>query len=365
VVAVATVGVLVVAAVIASVIGVPYYAITPGSGIPVSSLISVPKKVAHSHLGDLFLTDVDVVSLDALSYLYYRFDSNDQVVSSSALVGSATSSQYNEQGVVDMYDAREAATVVALRQLGYKTRAVASGVTVYQPEAGALAAKGLRVGDVIVGIDGKSVRLITGLVSAIGRYRPGASVTLSLDHILSSTHRTVKVTLGEVRIQGTGSAAEEVCADPGTDSHLQPLLVHNKTTACLAIDATQDYATVDLPFPVSISADGIVGPSAGLAFTLGLIEKLDTQDLAAGLKIAATGTMSVTGLVGDVGGVAQKTIAVREAGAAVFFVPPQEYKTALAHAGPTLKIIEVSSITQAIQDLEGLGGRLTPTSSSS
>jgi PDZ domain-containing protein len=144
----------------------------------------------------------------------------------------------------------------------------------------------------------------------------------------------------------------------GKKTTLPSLQVGGHAAGCLGFQPDQLYATKGAPFPVTIDSDGIVGPSAGLAFTLGLIEKLDTADLTAGHKIAATGTMSVDGMVGDVGGVAQKTVAVRNAGATVFFVPPQEYKVALAHAGSSLHVYAVTSARQAVADLEKLGGRL-------
>lgn len=357
-----TLGTVIVAAIVAAFVTVPYYAITPGSGLDVSKLIKVPKQVGHDHLGSVLLSDVELVPLHALSYLYYGFDANAQVVSSSALVGTASSAQYERQGVVDMYNARQAATVVALHQLGYDTRAVPDGIIVYQPVAGSAGSQGLDVGDVIVSVDGHAVRTIAGLSARLGQYRPGAAVVLGLRGLLAAPRRAVRLRLGEVRVEGTGASATEVCAAPGTDTSLQPLEVHGAPGACLGISAEQAYETAGLPFKVAISSGGIVGPSAGLAFTLGLIEKLDTQDLTAGLKVAATGTMSVTGQVGDVGGVAQKTIAVRAAGASLFFVPPDELRTAEAHAGPALKVLAVSTIGQAVADLEQLGGRLTPPS---
>ena len=70
--------------------------------------------------------------------------------------------------------------------------------------------------------------------------------------------------------------------------------------------------------------------------------------------------MSIDGTVGDVGGVAQKTVAVRVAGASVFLVPPQEYAVAKAHAGSHLKVYSVSTIEQAIHILESLGGHIAP-----
>jgi PDZ domain-containing protein len=92
--------------------------------------------------------------------------------------------------------------------------------------------------------------------------------------------------------------------------------------------------------------------------------ELDPANLTGGLKVAATGTMSIDGTVGDVGGVAQKTVAVRGAGANVFLVPPQEYAVAKAHAGPHLKVYAVSTIGEAVHILESLGGRVSQTTTS-
>jgi len=361
-IAMSFVALLILAAGVASVIDVPYYAITPGAGIPVSGLVTVPRRLAHSHLGSVLLTDVEVVPLRALSYIYYELDSNAQVVPAAALVGTASGAQYQAQGSVDMWNAREAAIVVALRQLGYHTRAVPSGVIVYQPEPGSAASRGLGVGDVITSVDSGRVRTLAALVAALGAHGPGSTVELGVRPLTGRAVHRVRVRLGEIRVDGSGPDAPETCAAARTDTQLPPLEVHGVPAACLGIAAEQAYTAVGVPFPVSISADGIDGPSAGLAFTLGLIEKLDHEDLVAGLKVAATGTMSVTGQVGDVGGVAQKTIAVRDAGASLFFVPPSELQTAEAHAGPTLKVLAVASIGQAVADLEELGGRLSPPS---
>ena len=99
-------------------------------------------------------------------------------------------------------------------------------------------------------------------------------------------------------------------------------------TACIGVlDAEPSYHVV-LPFQVNLNSEGIVGPSAGLAFTLGLMQKLDSGNLTGGLKVAATGTMSVTGQIGAIGGIQQKTIAVRSSGASIFLVPPDNYAIA-------------------------------------
>jgi PDZ domain-containing protein len=83
---------------------------------------------------------------------------------------------------------------------------------------------------------------------------------------------------------------------------------------------------------------------------------MSRQSISGNQPIAATGTIDVFGNVGDVGGVAEKTVAVQRAGAKYFFVPQVEVATAKAAAQPGLKIIGVTTLAQALHDLQALGG---------
>jgi PDZ domain-containing protein len=92
--------------------------------------------------------------------------------------------------------------------------------------------------------------------------------------------------------------------------------------------------------------------------TLGIIDKLSSGRLTGGRIVAATGTIDQYGNVGDVGGVAEKTIAVERAGATVFFVPSVELKTAESKATPQLHVYAVSTLNQVLRILERLGGHV-------
>lgn len=79
-----------------------------------------------------------------------------------------------------------------------------------------------------------------------------------------------------------------------------------------------DTRKVKLPFEVGINTDLIGGPSAGLAFTLALIDELTPGELTGGIKVAATGTIDGDETVGAIGALRQKTVAVKASGAKVF-----------------------------------------------
>jgi PDZ domain-containing protein len=119
--------------------------------------------------------------------------------------------------------------------------------------------------------------------------------------------------------------------------------------------------TYTFPFDVNFDVGAIGGPSAGLALTLGILDLLSNGDLTGGHSVAATGTIGLDGTVGDVGDVAQKTIAVRRAGAQVFFVPADQLKDTEGQAG-SMKVYPVKNLQQALDDLRDLGGHVpTPT----
>ena len=106
-----------------------------------------------------------------------------------------------------------------------------------------------------------------------------------------------------------------------------------------------DTATVQLPFQVDIDTGQIGGPSAGLAFTLTLIDELSKGDLTGGKDVAVTGEIELDGSVGPIGGLAQKVSAVRQAGVHHFLVPTAQGEQQIARAreigGDDVEIIPV------------------------
>lgn len=357
--------VIAVLALVASFVSIPYYAITPGSAQAVGPLIGVPRGRAHDHSGQVLLVDVELTPLRAIEWPYFALDSNAQIVGSTALLGTGVSAaQYEVEGELDMSNAQQAATVVALRRLGYKIAVSETGSIVYSLFPSSPASRALQVGEIITGVDGKPISNLVGLGNDLGHLRPGRSVTLQLLSWPKRREESATLRTSAWRLEGKGAQASLLCPRYGTDTKY-PLydVVTGKTgtsaTTCIGVSLEQSYHVSQLPFVVNLNNEGIIGPSAGLAFTLGLIQRLDPFNLTGGHKIAATGTMDIEGQVGDVGGVAQKTVAVRDSGAKVFFVPPQEYKVALAHAGGSLKVYAVSSVTQAIDILvKDYGGKV-------
>jgi PDZ domain-containing protein len=121
-----------------------------------------------------------------------------------------------------------------------------------------------------------------------------------------------------------------------------------------------DTRTVDLPFEVGIDTDQIGGPSAGLAFTLALLDELTPGDLMGGKRVVATGTINEDESVGAIGALQQKAVAVKAVGADVFIVPASQSDEDIAAArravGTKVTVIPVNNLEEALMALESLGG---------
>lgn len=349
--------VVIAAGLTASRISVNYYVLTPGDATPVARYIEVPPADNHPLTGTILLTDVFVTQLNALSYLRYKyFDSNSEVISSPELLGpTPNESQYLTQGYLQMTQAQSFATAAALRQLGYTVTATNAGALVYGIEPGSPAAKTLKVAQVITAVNATPTPTDCALVDSLRGVTPGTTLTLSVEQ--SSVNDVGDFVSGPV-VQthvtvGTPpkSLVETGCGPPF------------KATAYLGIDpqTQQDW---HFPVAVTVHTQDIGGPSAGLAMALGIIDKLSSGRLTGKRIIAATGTIDQNGNVGDVGGVAEKTVAVERAGATVFFVPSVELKTAESKASPSLHVYGVTNLDQVLGILRRLGGNVPRASTS-
>lgn len=122
-----------------------------------------------------------------------------------------------------------------------------------------------------------------------------------------------------------------------------------------ATTAALDYLGLgDKDIDVDLRLEDVGGPSAGLLFSLGIVDKLAAGDLTGGRVVAGTGTITTGGKVGAVGGVPLKTQAARRDGATVFLVPKAECSDAQAELPKGLRLIPVTTLKGAIDSLTAL-----------
>jgi Lon-like protease len=349
----AAVAMLLVAALVASRVTLNYFVLSPGDAEPVAPLITVPADRAHHVHGSVLLTDVYEAQVTALSYLPDRWSSDDQLIPTDELVPTGIPvSELTAQGFLEMVQAKDDAEVAALRRLGFAVPEHNAGVVVEGVTSGTPALAALQVADVLTGVDGRPTPTLCSFVAALGAMRPGEPTRLEVQENRFSASGTLlhgAVVTKTVRLikRPAGIPGGQGCTGYRSQGGFLGVVV-----------ATQQDFTY--PFPIRIDTADIGGPSAGLAMTLGLINTLSGGRLTGGRVVAATGTIDPRGDVGDVGGVAQKTIAVERAGASVFFVPDPELAVARAKATPGLRVYAVSSLSQALADLQRLGGHVPP-----
>jgi len=321
--------------IVASIVTIPYDELVPGQAVAVSSLITVPPGKGHRLHGQVLLTDVGLIqNLRLIALLPAWLNSDDTLVKTAELTGNLPQAEEDEQGAVDMAESQLTANAVALRQLGYRVPEHDAGATVYALEPGTPGYKVLTVGDVITSVDSTPTPNTTALVNAVRSHVSGQTVTLRVGSIAHPTPgHTVSLRLGSGHLNG-------------------------KPVPFVGIVSMGTQPVYNLPFNIKINSDQIGGPSAGLAWTLGIINSLSGGHLTGGRIVAASGTIDPSGAVGDVGGVAQKTVAVERAGATIFLVPVPEVAVARSKATANLKVYGVSSLAQAMRILRAQGGRL-------
>jgi len=320
---------------VASRIDLDYYAIQPGTAQSVQPFITVPPAKGHPVAHPVLLTDVEEARVTALSYLFFKLQSDTALYSVPSVTGGVSPAELDAQGNLQMAQAETAAKVASLRHLGYAVPATPVGAVIVGTFPGTPAYGVLNVGDVVTAVDGVPTTTAHALTTALAPYKSGQAVTFTVRRNGTAPPGPVTLTLRRTAVEVDG---ERVVVTVG----IEP----------------QDQVQYSYPFPISINVVNIGGPSAGLAMTLGVIDTLSGGHLTGGLKVAATGTMDASGNVGDVGGVAQKTVAVENAGASIFLVPPQEFGAAKSKDRPGLKVYAVSTLDQALRVLAANGGHV-------
>lgn len=315
---------------------VPYAELGPGptldtlgadqSGKEIVQLTGRPEDETDGHLN---LTTVSVRDrLDLLAAMRGWLDPERAVVPREEIFPPGqTEQQTDEKNTRDFVVSQNSAELAALAYLDL-TKVAVTSVESGSPSYGKLAAK-----DVITVVQGQRVGDIVDLGKVLRETRPGTTVTVAYE-------------------RGGRAGTTQVTTAEGTDES-------GGTRAVLGVGVTLQSTA---PFKVKIALDDrIGGPSAGLMFALGILEKVGPEDLTGGRFVAGTGQIDVSGRVGPIGGIALKLIAAREKGATVFLVPAGNCAEATRRPPAGLQLVKVESLGGAVDALEALDeGRPAP-----
>jgi PDZ domain-containing protein len=309
-------------------IQLPYYILSPGTTVAVNQFVKLPADREHPPEGKVMLTTVSLLQAHPSDMVWAWLTEGTQIEKKKAILGDSTPEQFNEMSAQQMDGSQMAAIYVAMQRAGYEATIRGDGALVRNVGDGLPASGKLKAGDVIIAIDGVTVNLASDVSVNVRKHAPGEVVTL------------------KVRDASGAERTEVITTAPLPD---------NERISYMGVNVETKNIRLDTPFPVEFEETEIGGPSAGLAFTLALIDDLTPGELTGGQKIATTGTMSGDGTVGEVGGVEQKTRSVKKAGAKLFLVPTSEAEEARKFAG-SMKVVGVDNLEAAITALKESGG---------
>jgi Lon-like protease len=322
-------------------INVPYYITQPGSAISLEPMVQVEKGYHHEK-GSLKLTTVRMGPATLAGYLYAQVDPYTDLVQTSDIHSPMESDEeYAKQQLEIMSASQDTAKIVAFERAGYDVHVQNSGAIVMQMLPGFPAEKVLKIGDVITAVNQTKIATAADLVNALKGKKVNEKVQLTFNRDGKKQEAAIQLKTLPAVVKGASPRAGIGIASPITKR------------------------VFSLPKKVNIKSEQIGGPSAGLMFTLEIINQLSKENLTKGYQIAGTGTIDEDGAVGRIGGIQHKVVAADRDGAEIFFAPndlPPEgeqsnYEEALAMANKIhtkMKIVPVKTVDDALHYLQSI-----------
>ncbi len=298
-----------------------HYIVLPDKARPTDPLVEIPGEKDGAGDTGIYMVDVRVGRASLLERIFPWIHEGATLVPERVLNPEGVSDrQRRRSSLNDMSRSQLIAVTVALEELGEDVQVTRAGAEVVLVQPGSPADGALQVGDVIVEANGEEITSTDDLRVAFDEVEAGDEVAITVERDGKPVELTV----------GTRASQEE----PGR-----------------AIVGVQVQGAEDFEFPVDIEIDagGIGGPSAGLAFALDIVDELG-DDIDLGRTIVATGELDLDGNVKPIGGVKQKAIGARNAGADIFLVPDGNFEEARA-AVDGLNVIPVSTLQEALSAL--------------
>ncbi len=301
---------------------VPYVQLQPGPTFDTlgkdtegKDVIEITGAEASSSAGQLRFVTIGVLKDLTLAEALTGWLRHEDAVVPRELIypPNQTDQQVEQKNADDFASSESSAQTAAFAELGYPSQ-----IRVKQVAAGTPAAGKLQVGDIITSVDGTSLASPDALPAALQAKPAGTTFTIGFTR--AGTPGTVQVATaaGDDRVPRIGVATEVV------------------QTA---------------PFKVNFPIKDIGGPSAGLMLALGIIDKIKAEDLTGGKIIAGTGTIDPSGNVGPIGGVPQKLIASKNAGATFFLTPQANCAEAVQNQIAGLPLVQVANLHDALNAL--------------
>ena len=316
---------------LSTILPVPYVVLSPGptentiGALNGTDVIVIDGRETFPTEGNLNLTTVSVTSQDRRMYLVEALrawlNPKDAVVPrEDVYTDEETAEQVRTRNAEQMVTSQQSAIAAALRELEIP---VAERVLVDAIVEGAPALGKLEAGDVILAVDGEEVATSEDVVRLVTAHEPGEVVAFTVER----SEEQIDVDVETIASPDDGRAVVGISAQAG----------------------------FDFPFDVEVTlGEEIGGPSAGLMFALGIVDKLTPGALTGGAFVAGTGMIDPNGDVSAIGGIQQKIAGARAAGATTFLVPAPNCAAAVAADVDGIRLVRVDTLADAVDSLESL-----------
>ncbi len=315
----------------------PYVLLSPGTPQNIlNSAITITGAEVFPTTGKMAVTSVMVTNPDSYMTgfdILYGWARGEQAVLPRVEIypENESAEESIQQGAADMQASQVSATTAALTLLGYKGEIK---LIVNSINESTDAFNKLKVGDQLLEIDGQELTSTTQLLDYLKSKKPGEVITLKVMRKPEAQGSSVELTK-ELTVKVKLTARDDNSAFIG-----------------IIVETVQNF-----PISVSIKLAETGGPSGGLIFALGIIEKLQGESLTRGRNIAGTGTISDAGEVGPIGGITEKIIGAKKDGVEIFLAPIQN---CLDISTPDLfegiKVVPVATLTEALAVLRAPDG---------
>ncbi|MDJ0395234.1 PDZ domain-containing protein [Rhodococcus sp. G-MC3] len=318
---------VVVLGVVGSVITVPFAALGPGptyntlgdaGGVPVVQIDGADVDPTTGHLNMTTVAVRDQLNIFE-AFGFWVSGRQGLVPREEVYPADKSKEEVQQSNQADFEESEDSAELAALHHLGLPVVLVVGAVAPDGPAAGLLGA-----GERLISVAGDPVETVSGVRDTVSTRAPGESIDIVVEK--DGVTRTESVVLG---------------ARPD-----------DPESGYLGVTPAEEP---DVPFTVKFNLADVGGPSAGLMFSLAVVDKLSPGELSNGDFVAGTGTIDSTGAVGPIGGIPYKLIAAREAGASTFLVPARNCDEALQNVPDGLRLVKVDTLDSAIDSLQSLG----------
>jgi len=315
-----------------SLIQTEYYFMSPGP--PYQWDIDYGDIENYEFDGSLYQLTVRRDEANVLIYIWSLVnDSYDLYPREVILPDGVTPKELSEISIQNMRTSENVAIAVALKNVGYEISSKGDGVAVVGILDDSPVKDKLKKGDLLNSINNKNISSATEFISTLRTYSIGETVSIGLLREVDGNKKalTIKTTLIE-HVEYAG----------------EPMVGFLATTV---------NERFDFPFEIDIKTGNVGGPSAGLMMALNVYNNLITEDLTNSMIVAGTGTIEIDGSVGPVGGIKQKVIAAKRAGAEIILVPVANFEEAKIFETEETAIVAVDSFSEALSVISQYSSR--------